>query len=260
MTLSVMVVKSATLNVSSPWKSRHPLYWSLLVSPIISSVFFSPRLFAPHQKSAIIAFIYEHHVLGNLKIHIPYVGMVVMTDLMSISLLAWLRVFILHSLSLSRIRAIRYPNTSIYFYPPHTSGRPRYFIGSLVLGICRASSMPFNLSWSAPLLNTRMDLDSFTRWHDILQYFIISSFMWQAFSNDPCINKSESSAKNMWCNSGNPLFKMIPCSCFSLISFSTCLDSKSDNKIKRYGESGFSCLIPLVYRIVEVWYTLTSTR
>lgn len=55
---------------------------------------------------------------------IVYVGMTVIIDLINISLPAWLRDFVLHPFSLSRILSFKYISASL-FYRLHTDGNSK---------------------------------------------------------------------------------------------------------------------------------------
>lgn len=133
---------------------------------------------------------------------------------MRISLPAWLRVFVPHPLSLSRILSFRYPNAS-FWDCLHTDGRPRYFPVSLVLGIWSSSSMALQVLRFAPLLNIRLYFASFMLWPDTLHYFIGSFFSRRAYSTIPYMKNIESFTKKRWWSSRQPLLSLIMCS-FSL--------------------------------------------
>lgn len=124
----------------------------------------------------------------------------------------------------------------------------------------KESSISLHLTGSAPLLKMRFDFDSFIRWPDTLQYLMIKSFNYLAFSTVPYKKNSESTTKNRRWSPGQPLLITITFRHFFITSFSICLDNTPASKINRQRDNGPPCLIRLLDRMFVVQFPFTRNR
>lgn len=138
-----------------------PLLWNLLEDPIFSNAF-SSLFLTFSTRSPLSSHLFHSTTFWT------YVGIAVITALISTSLPAWFKVFDLQPWSLSWICAFRHPNAT-FFDRPHIEGNPRYFPGSLELDMWTFSTIAELRLSSAPRLNVKVNFAVLIRWPDALQ-------------------------------------------------------------------------------------------